>query len=288
MHILPLRFKFIKDFFPGYNAKQLGEVYSILGGIPRYLEEFDSKLSIEENIKRKILDRTSFLYHEPFNLLFEEFRAPAPYASILSAITNGYVKFAEIAEFSKIQTYKLPKYLLILERVGLIEKEIPVTEKKLKAKTTRYKIKDNFYKFWFKFIFKNRSMLEQGLQKEVLNLVKQELNTYTSKSFEDVCKDFLLEMRMFNLTKIGKWWHKDKEIDIVGLNERTREILFAECKWQERVNARIIFTELKEKARCVDWPSKKQTYVIFAKSFKEKFKEPGILLFDLKDMEKFL
>lgn len=286
MHVLPLKFKFIKDFFPNYTIEQLIKVYSILGGIPRYLEEFDPKLSIEENIKKKILDKTSFLYNEPLNLLFEEFRTPAPYTSILSAITDGYVKFAEIAEVSKIQSHKLPKYLMTLERVGLIEKEIPITEKKLKTKITRYKIKDNFYKFWFKFIFKNRSMIEQGLQKEVFDSIVQEFNSYIGKVFEDVCKEFLIEKRPFKLTKIGKWWHKDKEIDIVALNEKTRDILFAECKWQERVDARKILKELKEKASLVKWPSKTQTYAIFAKSFKEKFKEKDVLLFDLKDLEK--
>ncbi|MEM2908752.1 MAG: ATP-binding protein [Candidatus Bilamarchaeaceae archaeon] len=288
MHILPLKFKFIKDFFPDYKIEQLVEAYSILGGVPRYLEEFDPKLSIDENIKKKILDKTSFLYNEPLNLLFEEFRTPAPYTSILSAIADGYIKFVEIAEVSKIQSYKLPKYLSVLERVGLIEKEIPVIARKLKAKTTRYKIKDNFYSFWFKFIFKNKSAIEQGLQKEVFGSIKQELNAYVGKAFENICKEFILEAKIFKPTKIGKWWHKDKEIDIVALNERNKEILFAECKWQNRVDARTILAELKEKAALVQWKSEKQIYAIFAKSFKEKFKEPDVLLFDSKDLERML
>jgi AAA+ ATPase superfamily predicted ATPase len=120
MHISPLKFSFVKDFFPDYDFEQLVEAYSILGGIPRYLEEFDPKLSVNENIKKKILDKTSFLYNEPINLLFEEFRSPASYTSILLAITQGYVKFGEIAEVSKIQSHKLPKYLAVLERVRII------------------------------------------------------------------------------------------------------------------------------------------------------------------------
>src|SRR3989344_3619102 len=103
MHIAPLEFRFVRKFFPDYSLEQLVETYSVLGGIPRYLEEFDSKIAIDENIKKKILDKTSFLYNEPINLLFEEFRTPAAYSSILEAITNGYVKFGEIADISKIQ-----------------------------------------------------------------------------------------------------------------------------------------------------------------------------------------
>jgi len=123
------------------------QAYAILGGVPRYLEEFDPKAGIEEDIKNKILNKTSFLYNEPFNLLFEEFRSSASYVSILLAITQGYTKFAEIAEISKIQSHKLPKYLLILERVGLIEKEIPITEKKLKQKRQDTKLRIIFTSF---------------------------------------------------------------------------------------------------------------------------------------------
>ena len=288
MQVMPLKFKYIKNFFPNYNFEKLVEAYAILGGIPRYLEEFDPKIGINENIKNKILNKTAFLYNEPLNLLFEEFRSPAPYVSILLAITQGYTKFAEIAEFSKIQSHKLPKYLLILERVGIIEKETPITEKKIKTKTTRYKIKDNFYKFWFKFVFKNKSLIEQGLEKEVFDSIKKEINAYVGKAFEDICREFIIDSKIFPLTRIGRWWYKEKEIDIVALNDRTKEILFAECKWQDKVNAEKILNDLKEKAKLVNFSRRKEVYAIFAKSFKEKFKEPDILLFDSEDFKKFL
>ena len=89
-------------------------------------------------------------------------------------------------------------------------------------------------------------------------------------------------------TKIGRWWHKDKEIDIVALNEKTKGILFAECKWQNKVNAEKILAELNEKSQYVQWNNqkRKEYYAIFAKSFKKKFKQKGIHLYDLKDLEK--
>lgn len=290
MQINPLKFKFIKGFLPNYSLEELVQVYSILGGVPRYLEEFDSKFSIDYNIRKKILDKTCFLYNEPVNLLFEEFRDPAPYISILLAITQGYTKFAEISEVSKIESHKLPKYLLVLERVGLIEKEIPVTEKKIKVKTTRYKIKDNFYKFWFGFVFRNKSMLEQGLEKEVSNSIRKVFNQYVGSCFEDICRELILDLKIFKCDKIGKWWHKDKEIDIVALNEQTKQILFAECKWQDKVNAEKVLKKLKEKSQNVEWynDKRKEYYAIFAKGFKERVKEPNLFLFDLNDLKKVL
>ncbi|MBI5061816.1 MAG: ATP-binding protein, partial [Candidatus Aenigmarchaeota archaeon] len=257
MHIAPIEFEFIKGFSPDYTFEQLVEAYSILGGIPRYLEEFDSKISIDENIKRKVLDKTSFLYNEPINLLFEEFRTPAPYISILLAITQGYMKFGEIADVSKIQGHKLPKYLAVLERVQIIEKEIPVTENKIRAKTTSYKIRDNFYRFWFKFLFQKKSMIEQGMKKEVFDSIKKELNSYTGRCFEDICRQFLLKLRPISFSKIGRWWHKDIEIDLVCLDENKKEALFVECKWSDlkEKDARKILEELKEKSKFVEWKS---------------------------------
>ena len=87
-------------------------------------------------------------------------------------------------------------------------------------------------------------------------------------------------------SKIGRWWYKDREIDIVGLNELEKEILFAECKWQDNVNAEKILQELKEKTGFVDWNrnKRKEYYAVFAKSFKKKVK--GCYCFDLNDISK--
>ncbi len=99
---------------------------------------------------------------------------------------------------------------------------------------------------------------------------------------------------------MGKWWgayrdletneRKTAEIDIVSINEQTKEILFAECKWQDKVNARKILAELREKAKFVQWNNdeRKEHYVIFAKSFQEKIKGPDLDLFDLKNLEKIM
>jgi len=290
MKIEPLKFIFLKEFFKNYTPEDLVKVYCIIGGIPRYLEEFDSRISVNENIKKKILEKNSFLYNEPMNLLYEEFRDVTPYISILLAITQGYVRFNDMATYSRIEGHKLPKYLMVMERVGLIEKEIPVTDKKVKSKTTRYKLRDNFYKFWFRFVFKNKSMIEQGLIDDVFDSINNELNSYFGFCFEDICKELIIIKKPLQFTKIGKWWYKDKEIDLIALNEKNKEVLFTECKWQDRVNAEKIIMELTEKARYVDWNNRgrKESYAIFAKSFSKKINEfdgKKVYCFDLMDLK---
>ncbi len=281
IELTPLPFRFVRRFFPRYTMAQAIEAYAVLGGVPRYLEEFDGTSTIDANILAKILDKTSFLYNEPMNLLFEEFRSPAPYVSILLAITQGQVKFGEIADASTIESHRLPKYLTVLERAGIIERDVPVTERKVRVKTTRYRIRDNFYRFWFTFLFRNKARIEQGLQKAVMDDIRKVFAAYVGKAFEDVCREFMVDTQLFPLTAIGRWWHKDREIDIVAVNET--EMLLGECKWQERVDGRKLLAALKEKGEAL--PGRK-TYVLFARSFARKFTEPGVLLFDLEDMKK--
>ena len=102
--------------------------------------------------------------------------------------------------------------------------------------------------------------------------------------------ELIKNLRFFPFTRIGKWWHKDKEIDIVALNEKMREILFCECKWKDKVNAEKVCKELAEKSQYVQWHNKerKETFAIFAKSFSKKIKEfegKKIYCFDLKDLK---
>lgn len=287
INITPLRFKCIRGMLPSYTTEELIKAYCILGGVPRYLEEFDKNKTIEENFKEKLFEKTSFLYNEPINLLTEEFRDFSSYLSILLAISGGKTKFNEIADYSHILTNKLSKYMAILERIELIKKEIPITENKLKTKITRYFIRDNFYNFWLSFVMKNKALIEQGLKKQVIDSILPQLNDHYGRVFEEICKEIIIEKQK-GITKLGRWWYKDCEIDIVAMNEKDKICYFAECKWKGGVNAEEILEALKEKSNKVKWKNKEreEVYVIIAKSFSKRTDEA--ILIDLKEIEKIL
>ena len=148
--------------------------------------------------------------------------------------------------------------------------------------------------FWFRFFYKNISSYKRR-EKPLINKIKDNMNAYIGLRFEGVCQEFL-ENQKLGFDKTGRWWgayrdiegdRKVAEIDIVSINEQTKEILFAECKWQDRVDAKKILAQLKGKVEYVEWhkDKRKERYAIFAKSFKEKIKEPDLKLFDLKDIE---
>lgn len=107
-------------FFPDYSKEEKCLVYGILGGIPRYLEAFDPKQSIEKNI------------------------------------ANGRNKIIDISNFIHEDRTKVAKYLITLQTLRLIEKRIPCGEPETSKKSI-YVIRDNFFKFWFRYEFTNNA-----------------------------------------------------------------------------------------------------------------------------------
>ncbi len=290
-----MSFKHFKGFFPKNTIEENIKTYAILGGVPFYLGKFDPKKTAIQNAKEQILSKNGKLYEEADFLLKEEFREPDTYKSILCAIASGSTKVAEISAKSGIKASDLDRYLKALMMLGIIKKDIPVTEKK--SKKTLYSIDDNFFDFYSLFFEPHRSDIEIGETRNVEESLEKNFNTYMGKKFEKLARtETIRGLLPFPASKIGRWWgfyrdgdiRKELEIDIVALNEATKEILFSECKWKDNVNAGKILKELKEKAQYVQWNNgmRKEYYAIFAKSFKEKIKEPDVMLFDLQDIGK--
>lgn len=272
--------------------------YAVFGGVPQYLSEFDAEKDIFENISEKIFKKGSVLYEEVDFLLREELRDYSTYLSILEAIALGNTRVVEIANHARINAKDVPKYINILIKLDLIKREHPITEKE-RTKKTIYEIKDNFFRFWFRFAYPNKSGLELGNSDKVLSMAKHDFNSFVGRTFEDVAKEFLIELNSrgslpINFTRIGKWWQKEEEIDIIALNERTKEILFGECKWQNKKINLSELKRLKDKAMRVKWNggARKEYYTLFSKSgFGDELLElegENILLYDIDAMEDVL
>ncbi len=285
----------LKELFPKYTFEDLLTVYSVIDTIPGYVVKFDGDLPVWKNIETKILAKGEFLYEEVEILLREEFRDPSNYMSILSAVAGGLTRFNEIYNKTGLDKSLLSKYLSVLEKVGIIEKNQPPTlnfKRKLKAIGARYSIKDNFFDFWFRFVYTNLTELERGNSGSIVNTIRSEFPMYLGNKFERIVMELIPHFGIFQYSRIGKWWHKDIEIDIVAINENTNEILFCECKWQNRKTDVNILEELMEKARHVNWNNdlRKEYYMAASKSGFTKeatifAKQYNFILLSSKDIE---
>jgi len=288
----PFKFKHIKGFFKKYSIEDLIKTWCVCGGTPFYLSLLNPNVSIEKNIKEKILKKGEVLYNEPKVLLKEEFREPKTYTLILKYLSLGYNSQGKLCSATGIEKGNLSKYLSVLEETHIVRHILPLGQRKRGI----YVINDPFFNFWFRFVYPNMSDLEMGLVNDVYSRISSQLDTYFGHLFEELIFEQIKQKIIhfgLNLTEVRKWWHKDKEIDIVALNEKTKEILFVECKWKDNVNAEKIMKNLIEKSNYVKWNNneRKDYYAIFAKSFRKKINEfegKKVYCFDLKDLEKFL
>lgn len=281
--IEPLEIIYLKDFFPGYKMNDLVRIYGCLDTVPYYLIHFDPKRDFWENIKNVFLEKTNPLYHDAQILLSYELREPNVYFNIMRAILEGSTKLGEIANSARVDITNMPKYLNRLIKLRMVRKMWPVTQPK--EKRCLYELTDNYFRFWLTYVFPYQEEIEDSPVQH-LEFIKQSYSKFLGKTFERFCTKSLRMIYPSRFTQVDRWWYRDKEIDIVALNDRTKEILFCECKWQEKVNAKQVFNELMAKSGEVRWRirDRKDHFVIFAKSFKEKIKEDNLILYDLADL----
>lgn len=246
-------------FFPDYSDTDKVIAYSVLGGIPHYLKQFDPKKSLAENIKNNILTKGCVLYSEVDFLLRQELRETPIYNSLIEAIALGNTKLNEISQKSLVDdTSKTSTYLRNLIQLGIVEREFSVDAgTKERANTNRgtYKLTDNFFRFWYAFVFANYSELEAGDVDGVFHYsVEPQLHQFASMPFEDVCRQYVRKLQQanalpFRYAHIGRWTGKttvrdtfapggtrmaETEIDILAVSKSRNEYLVCECKFKNK------------------------------------------------------
>ena len=246
--------------------------YAITGGTPMYLTLFDYGRSLADNIRSQVLSPSAVLYNEPEFLLRTELRNPARYLSILEAVALGHTTPNEISGATGIDAGPLSKYLQTLRQLRLIDREVPVTASGKKSKRSRYRVADEFLRFWFRYVEPNRSSIEEAPDIVYDGTIAPDLPMHVATAFEDVCQEAVWEgIRRGEFepySEVGRWWYGEDEIDIVGLAPSDDRILFAECKWTSDPVGTALVEDLQAKAGNVRWgpDERKERFALFSKS----------------------
>ncbi len=275
----PLQYEDVKGFLPGAAEADRVYAYSILGGSPAYLTRFRDSRSILENIREEICDKNAYLYAEPRFLLMEELQNPAVYFALLKAMSFGKAQLNEITQEAGIgDVQKANKYLSVLRELGIIRREVPVTEKMPhKSRKGIYLLNDNFFRFWFRYILPNQSFLNDGDLDYVLNQkIAPTLDEFTGPVFESICLQRLKVLNRdselsFKAVRLGRWWQGGEEIDIVGLDEEG-SFLFCECKLTRKPMGVSILKALEGKAAGFAAAEKKYFALFCRSGFEEGLK----------------
>jgi len=281
--------------------------YTLFGGIPKYYFLLDRYMLFgkphADVIRKFYCEPDAALQNEGRDLLLEEFgKNYHLYFSILQVIAGGETQMARIADSAGINVNSISKYLdELTSYYQVLERRIPVTEHKYEKKIGRYYIKDPALRFWFRYIFRNQSLVEIGDEKGLHVKILDDLPTLMGRSFEELIRALLVQRNTvdtipFKFTKIGGFWTRknDVEIDIVALNEEGN-ILFGECKLKGKKFTRADVLRLKEKAASVKWRygKRKESYALFSvdkisEAQRKSLAKEDVLAFDLKRLLGFL
>ena len=259
--------------------------YAVVGGTPQY-QVWAGGGSLTGAIAERILRKGESLYEEPLHLLREEqgIRDPSTYFAVVREVAAGRTRTGEIANATRISTPNLAKMLRRLEQLGYLEARAPLSPRGPEAKRASYRLTDPFFRFWFRFVFPNRSLLERGRVGEVLRIVERDMDTYMGLAFEDCCREWTGRFAGDLLPasrELGSWWSRDgrTEIDVVGAS-RGRYDLLASCKWSRSAPASALEQLLDQRDSMPGAAHAK--LAIFARGFsaalKRRAEEEGVTL----------
>lgn len=250
------------------------DYYSIFSGVPYYLSLIDPGVSLEENIKGNILRNGSVLFNEVEFLLKQELREVAQYNAIIESIALGDTKMNDIYQKTGIEKTKLPYYLGGLIDLGIVKKEYPSTIKvkeQAKKRSGIYIIDNSYFRFYYAFVYPFISELMEGNVDAILeDVIMKRLPMFTSTEFEKVAISHIRQLvnskqAPIRPIRIGRWWNKDIEIDIVAY-DINGSFLFSECKWRNEKVSMKVLDQLKYKAQLVEKRVDNKYYALFSKS----------------------
>lgn len=250
--IPPLSPSFIKQVMVDqgrYSAESMLLWWCLSGGIPKYLEWLVNAIGSSDVINQdstqdsaefnntnltdifdSLISNSSPFIKEGLHRLVEDFGSEhRTYFDVLGAIANGDTTRSRIENYLNIGVGTI---LQDLESdFDIIAKMRPITSKE-NSRDVRYKIVDPFLRFWFRFIYSNRSAIEMENFDYIKEVIKRDFDTFSGKELEALCEALLIESKQFN--RIGSYWDNkgENEIDLVAINDLDKRVLIIEVKRQ--------------------------------------------------------
>lgn len=274
----PLRFHQVRRIFAAWPFDEAVRLYAVTGGVPHYIRMLGATPDaapgdIIHRVEQAILQPIKLLYDEPRFILSGELTEPTTYFSILRIMAAGERRLGKISAALGMRSHQITRQLTTLSELDLVERRVPVTVA-MPTSTRRglWTITDHFFRLWFRYVFPRQGDLEMGRTDEVLRQIRQSFESqFVAAAFEDVCADLVTSHTValpFHPLKVGGWWDKDAEIDLLALNDETGEVLFGECKWTEQPVGMDVLQHLYAASRRVRWHKdpRREWFAVFSRA----------------------
>jgi AAA+ ATPase superfamily predicted ATPase len=234
----------LKKYNPKYSNEDLLFLYSITGGVPQYMSLLmDAKATTKDKMLDFIVRPESSFLNDGKDLLVSEFgKDYGIYFSILQLIAAGKNSQSEIDSIIGKNT---GAYLANLEKqYSLIEKIRPMFSKP-ESRNAKFRINDNFLRFWFRFIYPNQALIEMGKHKLLKSYISKLYEQYSGLLLEKYFREKFSQDQDF--TKIGNYWDNkgENEIDLLAINDFSKTATIAEIKKNKK---KLDMSKLEAKA----------------------------------------
>ena len=241
LDLKPFPVSTLKDIFAAHaprkrTAADLLDLWTLTGGVARYVELFmDSGAFTRNDMLKTVFGPVTTFVDEGKTLLVEEFgRDYGTYFAILAGIASGKTTFAELKNLLNMD---VGGYLTKLDKdYSIVSQTQPIFEQS-HNKNCHYRIDDCFFRFWFRFIYRNQAMIELGRFQELRTLTRRDIDAFSGYALERYFRWKFTEETSY--TQMGGWWDRkgENEIDLV-------------C--EDVLNDRLDFYEVKRDASRLD------------------------------------
>lgn len=226
IHLEELDYYTASSFYENKTPYEKIAFYSVFGGSPYINCAIDENSTLKENIINTILNPMNYVYGYTENLFLSDYTSSINAERIFNVISNGHKKYKDIEEKLKLKTNgNLAKQLSTLENMKIIDKVYPINKTDDKKKIY-YDFKDNLLRFYYTYIYNNKSALQVlGAEAFYEAYIKDSLTTFISHRFEDISREYfslmLKNKKIKGIMNIGTYYYDDSlsktngEFDVV-------------------------------------------------------------------------
>ncbi len=182
---------------PHVSAYEKFKILGITGGVPRYLEEIQPGKTAEQNIKELCFMSGGILFGEFEKIFRDIFESRASdYKKIVEALVDGALELGPLCEKLAIQpTGGFSKKLTILMQSGFIQRDYVWSGNKKKPKQSKFRLRDNYLRFYLKYIAPKKELIEQGLYENIGLEQLPEWSSIMGLQFENLVFNNLLQVQ---------------------------------------------------------------------------------------------
>ncbi|MBR1685221.1 MAG: ATP-binding protein [Clostridia bacterium] len=285
--------QFVSDLPQEVQTQYLG----LFGAHPYYLGMINHALSFQENVRRLLYSKYGTLLDAPEKILPSGVSDQNMYNSVIRSVAMGKRFSKEIAEAVGVENNYVAKYLSSLLTMQVLEKRESFIRNK---KTNYYAIGDNLLRFWYRFIFDQRDVIQNGLGDAAFAEDQEGIMDFIARAFEDVALMWMEEQNrkghlpvyygtIRNYIVEHSRLNRSVELDGLaeGLGRNKNHLLVVECKYRKVPFSMGMLAHLKESASLFDAYDVVDYYLVSKAGFTSEITaltDPHIHLITLDDL----